>query len=274
MEDGHPREADEIELIPNLAFQQDRESGTPELAPDRVPPDASTSRSLPRWSCHWRWEHKQRRTAGRQRESVDGEASQNLTHRNSTMRDAAAPTMLSVAAEQLSSARTVLPGRWPSSSTPMVVASELRPSGSPAALAELRHARGGGGGGRAQTAWVPATLAELWHARGDGQAPPAQLQSLATGAELRPAQLPAAATMLNPPRVPPQLMGSSPGPRGALESPTGEMREKMREREKQKEGHLQVGQGQKLSFPSTFNSTWMGIWTEWYREDKSKFLWH
>ena len=132
-----------------------------------------------------------------------------------TMRDAAAPTMLSVAAEQLSSARTVLPGRWPSSSTPMVVASELRPSGSPAALAELRHARGGGGG-RAQTAWVPATLAELWHARGDGQAPPAQLQSLATGAELRPAQLPAAATMLNPPRVPPQLMGSSPGPRAGV----------------------------------------------------------
>ena len=128
-------------------------------------------------------EHKQRRTAGRQCEPVDGgaqrgagEASQTLTHRNSTMRDAAAPTtlsvtmrdaaaptMLSVAAEQLSSARTVLPGRWPSSSTPMVVASELRPSGSPAALAELRHARGGGGGGRAQTAWVPATLAELWH---------------------------------------------------------------------------------------------------------------
>ena len=156
MEDGHPREADEIELIPNLAFQQDRESGTPELAPDRVPPDASTSRSLPRWSCHWRWEQKQRRTAGRQRESVDGEASQNLTHRNSTMRDAAAPMTLSMAAE-------------------------LRPSGPPRAVSKLRHAHGGGG--RAQTAWLPC-------------------------------------------------------------------------------GTYRWAKGQKLSFPSTLNSTWMGIWTE------------
>jgi len=128
MEEGHARGADEIELIPDLAFQQGRESGTPELAPDRVPPDASTSRSLPRWSCHWRWEQKQRRTAGRQRESVDGEASQNLTHRNSTMRDAAAPMTLSMAAE-------------------------LRPSGPPRAVSKLRHAHGGGG--RAQTAWLP-----------------------------------------------------------------------------------------------------------------------
>jgi len=53
--------------------------------------------------------------------------------------------------------------------------------------------------------------------------------------------------MLNPPRVPPQLMGSSPGPRRALESPTGEMREKMRER-KTERGALTGGPRAKIVF--------------------------
>jgi len=166
MEEGHARGADEIELIPDLAFQQGRESGTPELAPDRVPPDTSTSPpklaalvllpALGNTSSAAPLDASASPSMAARRR----EASQTLTHRNSMheQRDAAAPTTLFVAAEQLSSARAVLPRRWP---------------------------------------------ARPWRRRPSSD-------------------------RLAPPR------------------------------------HLQWGRRAKLSFPSTLNSTWMGIWTEWH----------